>query len=651
MELNENIIKNIANEITRNCQAKNVIVETDFVVHLIGLLLLNPKHSKLLAKSSNRNNLEIFVNTCVSLLTSGHSSLNTLKIQHIYHTNYDRLNNLMDNHKNAAEACLKPLINEIVDTYPDMEDEGEIMKLFRKISIYIILASGLGNPSAILTLKEGMAALDSVFTSEDLTAFIDLPREDKISQLWQLAAIVSGVRLFNKDCKKGGEGIQDLPFDLEDAIKACSALLSNRVMSLMQCINSMTTAIDDVIVLEEENGHLLIQPKSGVTSEDYRNIFNYLAFYRQLEVYVRQLLADTEVISQEASVYVEQLKRYLKQVHDVVKYKSAVPVVTVFPLFVQVWHVWHDMQNLMYLISTINNVLAMLTTQQDCVKLPANVLKLMLNGKTVMTDQDRVNRAVGLEVKMSIVNLRNFMPFSENNLRDNHIQYLGFCAVCVCKGALVPCNPRLGVMKVDSNIYGFCTAEMAAQFNHDPQRYINRALEYIRNNPHLINLLDVVTEVRKVRHIEELVAKIIPKITYYEKDVQTELHPVPEKIVKDYVWNLWEYKKRACQWATIVNCRTHSTQTRYSHLRSEIQCQTTENRDKCLQTRRDNNMNTMNIQMFHRGLRGRYSEGQVWKFVENMANNEPLKPKSIELCPCSGKLKARLECASTPTEE
>lgn len=33
-----------------------------------------------------------------------------------------------------------------------------------------------------------------------------------------------------------------------------------------------------------------------------------------------------------------------------------------------------------------------------------------------------------------------------------------------------------------------------------------------------------------------------------DQDVQTEAHPVEEYHEKNYTSNLWEWKKRACQW-------------------------------------------------------------------------------------------------------
>ena len=53
------------------------------------------------------------------------------------------------------------------------------------------------------------AALQSVFPQTELGTFMALSKLDKEKQLIELASIVTGIRLFNRDCGKGGEGIDD----------------------------------------------------------------------------------------------------------------------------------------------------------------------------------------------------------------------------------------------------------------------------------------------------------------------------------------------------------------------------------------------------------------------------------------------------------
>ncbi|XP_026729900.1 cilia- and flagella-associated protein 206-like isoform X2 [Trichoplusia ni] len=606
MACNENVIKNMAQEITRNCQTHNLVVDPEFVVYLIDLLLLNPKYGKLFAKTINRNNLAYFVEECVTKLERGGTALNTLKIQFILQTNYDKLQHLIDKHLKTIQKCLQPLHSEILDADPDPTNEAEMKKLFRKISIYIILASGLGNPGYIITLKEGMAALESVFLLDDLKTFVSLPRSEKSLQLEDLLALVSGVRLFNRDCKKGGEGIPDLPFNLVDAGKACMASLSHSLITVMQRVNRLTTAIEDTIVVQEETGNVIIDLSKhpGISEEDYHEIFDLLAFNRQYEVFIRKLLSDVESMTQKGAQYVERVKAVLEELHTAVKYKAAVPVVNVFPLFAKLWKVWRAMQNVMFLVSTVNRLMSILGSIQDLIKMPYHFLDKMLKGKPVVSDHTRMTYRPSTEDRLSLGSLKNYVAGSTESVGTKPAEFLGFCALCLSAGALVPSNMKIGLIKAKGGCYGFCSVKMAARFSKDPERYINEVLNYARNNPHLINLLNIVENVFNVKDIDDLVVIRVPKIKVFDKDIQTEDHPVESYKEKNYTSDLWEWKRRACQWASIVNCQTHSTQTYYSHLRSEVHCQTVEPRDKCLQTKKDTGMNTVPWNTYIWGLRG-----------------------------------------------
>ena len=53
------------------------------------------------------------------------------------------------------------------------------------------------------------AALQSVFPQTELGTFMSLTKRDKERQMLELTMIVTGIRLFNKECGKGGEGIDD----------------------------------------------------------------------------------------------------------------------------------------------------------------------------------------------------------------------------------------------------------------------------------------------------------------------------------------------------------------------------------------------------------------------------------------------------------
>lgn len=54
-----------------------------------------------------------------------------------------------------------------------------------------------------------IAALQSVFPHTELGTFMSMTKQDKEKQLQELSQIVSGIRLFNQECGKGGDGIDD----------------------------------------------------------------------------------------------------------------------------------------------------------------------------------------------------------------------------------------------------------------------------------------------------------------------------------------------------------------------------------------------------------------------------------------------------------
>lgn len=53
-----------------------------------------------------------------------------------------------------------------------------------------------------------LAALQSIFPQAELGTFLRLSRKEKERQLKELAMIVTGIRLFNRETGKGGEGIE-----------------------------------------------------------------------------------------------------------------------------------------------------------------------------------------------------------------------------------------------------------------------------------------------------------------------------------------------------------------------------------------------------------------------------------------------------------
>lgn len=144
----------------------------------------------------------------------------------------------LEEHHRVLLSRLASVGREITDSRLRTRDDLE--GLYRKIVSYVLLRSGLGSPTDINTVREATgelmpeyflkqmntifvvptiwikpmfflvaAALQSVFPQSELATFMSLTKADKEQQLSELTMIVTGIRLFNKDCRKGGEGIED----------------------------------------------------------------------------------------------------------------------------------------------------------------------------------------------------------------------------------------------------------------------------------------------------------------------------------------------------------------------------------------------------------------------------------------------------------
>lgn len=57
--------------------------------------------------------------------------------------------------------------------------------------------------------KEAQMALQSIFSKEEAEEFVRSTRSACRDQLVDFTKLVMGIRLFNRDCRKGGEGIED----------------------------------------------------------------------------------------------------------------------------------------------------------------------------------------------------------------------------------------------------------------------------------------------------------------------------------------------------------------------------------------------------------------------------------------------------------
>lgn len=78
------------------------------------------------------------------------------------------------------------------------------------------------------------------------------------------------------------------------------------------------------------------------------------------------------------------------------------------------------MQNIMYLVSTVNRLNTALSSIHDLIKIP-NLLERMLVGKKVLTDQERMTN-LKVEEKLSLGYLKTYVNCSAYNVKEKDVQ-------------------------------------------------------------------------------------------------------------------------------------------------------------------------------------------------------------------------------------
>uniref|UniRef100_A0A2K6S8H6 Cilia- and flagella-associated protein 206 n=1 Tax=Saimiri boliviensis boliviensis TaxID=39432 RepID=A0A2K6S8H6_SAIBB len=345
--------ESVTRKIGQECAVHGEIVSETLIAFMVKAVILDPSNGFTMDITLMKSDVQNLVKLCMAqLLYTKNPSLDTIKI-------------------------LGSVTREITDNRACAKEELE--SLYRKIISYVLLRSGLGSPTGIKTVREVTAALQSVFPQAELGTFLTLSKKDKECQLKELTMIVTGIRLFNRDCGKGGEGIDNLPGVLHEAIPATPQHVDDQLEKTQHqayCYTAvLEKAADNPFMKAELQPYMLKQA-----------LYNM----RQCEVFLQIILSDIITGAQEVEMMTKQLGALLEQLKVTVKSKTAVPTSQPF-----------------------------LGTHE--LFLPERIMQHHLNGVTVKTDMCRTKEH--MEDRVNVVFLETTANFDELL-----IQYRGFCA-------------------------------------------------------------------------------------------------------------------------------------------------------------------------------------------------------------------------------
>ncbi|OWF55043.1 cilia- and flagella-associated protein 206-like [Mizuhopecten yessoensis] len=597
----ESVIKNIIREIAQECASKGQAVSETLVAFMVKAVVLEPSNEFNVDRTLTKDDVQKLIKLCVERLMDSRSpSLDTVKMQVYFDMNYTTRSDFLEEHRRVLESRLQPVIREITDSRARTREELE--SLYRKIVSAVLLRSGLGSPTDIAVVREATAALQSVFPQTELGTFMSLTKRDKERQLLELTMIVTGIRLFNKECGKGGEGIDDLPAILNEAVPATTQNVDSEVQATLRCAANYTALIEKMQNADSQEG-----PSTQLVKDSLINT-------RQHEAFLRVILNDVISCAQQVEQLEQQLATRMEQLQATVQSKTAVPTAQVYPQFIHLSQLWSCFQDEMVLLSVLSNILASLEpfSRGHRELFSDEVLAPFLEGAPIKTDEQRLQETSGPENRINPKELKDFdwlYQETTKNFNKLPIQYRAFCAWALGNfdRLLIPSNPEIGVLRYKDHYYAFSSKQAAYEFTQNPDGYIRLVAEGAKKSPELIQLLELHTQFASITPYSQGKdqGRMIEKpVTKCDSGTQTDTHLLEANIVKSYEWNEWELRRKAIKLANLRTRITHSVQTNLSNMRRDTAIQVWPPKENTTQTKTDAYTNVPRPQVFLAGLRG-----------------------------------------------
>uniref|UniRef100_A0A7N8YMQ9 Cilia- and flagella-associated protein 206 n=1 Tax=Mastacembelus armatus TaxID=205130 RepID=A0A7N8YMQ9_9TELE len=605
MSHGEAVVKNIIHEIVQECSVRGHVVSDTLAAFMVKAVVLDPRNSFNVDRTLTKQDIQKLQGLCLDKLIEKCSpSLDTLKMQVYFDTNYTSRREFLEEIHRMLESGLSPMRRDITDSR--VKSREEYNALYHKIVTYILLRSGMGSPTDLKTMQEAKAALQSVFPQTDLGAFMVLLKRDKEQQIIELTMTVTGILLFNKASKMGEHKTDFHKLILNEALP----VINKRIESELSVSQSLAWKYTAVL---EKLTESVTQPGEGGMSM----ILFKQALYnvRQHEVFLKLLLEDACLCAKHVEILQTELSSQIKLLKEIVQLKAAVPTAKVFPLFRALSKLWSGLQDEAELLNILNNIMLnlrpFLASQGKIFS--ESYLDSLLEATEVKTDEQRKTEHMKARIEFM---LEWLLPDTIVNLNNLPLQYNGVCGYTLVSrdGLLLPGNPNIGILKHKEKFYVFSSKKAALKFSSSPDDFIAEVAEIAKVSPELIHLLKLnqqfscITPYSEMQPRESLLARHITKC---ESSTQTDIHPVETNIVNVYEWNEWELRRKAIQLADLLTKVTHSVQTEQSHMRRENATQTWLPKAAVCQSKRDGQSSMPRPQAYLAGLRGQRDERMV----------------------------------------
>jgi len=578
--------------------------------------------------------------------------LETIKMQVAFDTAYVQNEEKIEKAKTIKDTQLKEMQRAIIEVRPKSGSDFESLSaLYRQMFTYLLKFADAETAGDRNVEREIAAALESVFPRIGLKSFISLPSDQKRDQLNEMANIVQGIRLFNREIGKGGVGIDDTV----NLVVSEVTTLFHKLQAEVEELSEQCQQYTDVLIFAHHH-----KPEN-ITSEMIVRWQEELTNRRQFLSYCQSLQEDVMLSAQKTESHKDNYQNEMGELKGLVGSRTSVPKEQVYPKFDTLATLWQ------LLSAERKLVAAREATRQGLIQfkasyqptLSAETLQMVRDGALPTAEEEAEQAAADaneegrsgiggsnmpagggvagengmggggdmesdsdVPVRLSIESTPEFMQLP--------LEYQGYCPWTIVKrkGLLLPGNPALGVVRYKNSFNVFVHEEALKAYLADPRAYVDAVMEQARRNPELIHLLRlqenfpnanlsriVGASSSRTDGVHPLLGPTAPLMV--DAATETPVHIVEKNIDPNYDWNEWSLRRKALKLTQLRKARTVSTQTDNSHFRKDAETQHYPARHHGTQTVTSRGTNPIRKVTYLAGVRGGQVNGSKYAKPES----------------------------------
>ncbi|TPX65418.1 hypothetical protein SpCBS45565_g05200 [Spizellomyces sp. 'palustris'] len=569
---------------------EDVTVPETLAAFMVRAVVLDPRNGFRIEGELGRDEVERLIKICVDRITAMNSPvMETVKMQVYFDTNFPAQGDFLHKEKSSRVSACASLLREITEVKTKAIAIYEA--LYRKIVSYLLLRSHVGNPTDMRVIRETTAALESVFPQSELSTFISLSRQEKEAQLNGLSQLATGIRLFNKQLGKGGEGVDDL-----------SELCRRELQDLSERLRALTTNTEELIqsyTAIADYSEKAPRPELGDLA--LARLKSSLVFRRQFLIYLDALQEQTNRSAETLSTLKERFEETVRDLKTTCRAKTAVPVDQ--PQFIMLANLWTNYMDELFLLAFRKGILNNIEEHSKAFAMDIPPITLALSQPfkqdiepEILPEQKVIANAADLMTAVAVTGQKGVEVIHPGNTTQYYrlpVEYGGFCPYTLYKrdGLVLPGDKNLGLVRWRDKLYAFAALDSAKEFAKAPDRYTEAVITLAKQSPSFVQLLHLYTYFPTVEALENAKSftrqRLLGKVPLVsEVGTQVDTHVVDRHLDKNYEWNEWELRRKAIMLVNLRTKQTHSVQTNSSHFRREAETQHYEPRAKETQTRR-----------------------------------------------------------------